>query len=285
MTVRCLASWTAAFSPLIAVVWASAQVPGVVPHATVQLKIDGTNLQTLIVPGSPLPDGRFKYTSEWGDGTGLTVLVNYTLDALNDPSSFVTGQCKITNGSSGPRSVEAGILFSLCPKIPGGTLFGGSVTLLLQTNSDGGGVTCAPGASSGWSAHISGSDYQSLFFCPFQMTKTGSGSIQASTVFGAPVPSKPGPDFASSMEFHHRFSITAGEIVTATSSLVVKSLGVPATCQGDLDWNGVIDSADMGLILGEWGNVGWCLHGDLSRDGLVDGTDVGSLLGAWGPCN
>lgn len=54
-------------------------------------------------------------------------------------------------------------------------------------------------------------------------------------------------------------------------------------CEGDLNGDDVIDGADLGLLLGEWG-AGPGAAGDLNGDGTVDGADLGLLLGVWGPC-
>ena len=55
----------------------------------------------------------------------------------------------------------------------------------------------------------------------------------------------------------------------------------PRPCIADLDEDGVIGGADLGLLLGAWGGAG---KGDLDGDGIVGGADLGILLGAWGPC-
>jgi hypothetical protein len=47
---------------------------------------------------------------------------------------------------------------------------------------------------------------------------------------------------------------------------------------GDLDGNGVVNGADLGMLLGNWGNAG---VGDLDGSGTVDGADIGILLGHW----
>lgn len=47
---------------------------------------------------------------------------------------------------------------------------------------------------------------------------------------------------------------------------------------GDLNGDGVVDGADLGLLLGNWGGSGL---GDLNGDGVVDGGDLGALLAAW----
>lgn len=54
-----------------------------------------------------------------------------------------------------------------------------------------------------------------------------------------------------------------------------------APCVGDLDGNGSVDGADLGLLLGAWGGSG----GDLNGDGTTDGADLGELLAAWGACS
>ncbi|HMN95259.1 MAG TPA: hypothetical protein PKC43_03480 [Phycisphaerales bacterium] len=62
-------------------------------------------------------------------------------------------------------------------------------------------------------------------------------------------------------------------------------------CEGgrmsDLDGDGVVDGADLGLLLAAWGPcAGPGLRpcpcaGDLNGDGVVDGADLGVLLAAW----
>ncbi|MBL9148785.1 MAG: lamin tail domain-containing protein [Phycisphaerae bacterium] len=58
---------------------------------------------------------------------------------------------------------------------------------------------------------------------------------------------------------------------------------IPDECQclPDIDENGVVDGADLALLLGDWDNAG---IGDINWDGVTDGADLGLLLGAWGPC-
>lgn len=47
----------------------------------------------------------------------------------------------------------------------------------------------------------------------------------------------------------------------------------------DLNGDGVVDGADLGILLSAWGQEG---PGDLNGDGTVDGADLGLLLAAWG---
>ncbi len=58
----------------------------------------------------------------------------------------------------------------------------------------------------------------------------------------------------------------------------------PPRALGDLDGDGVIASADLGLLLSQWGAcppIGYACGGDLNGDGIVDGSDIGLLLAAW----
>lgn len=57
------------------------------------------------------------------------------------------------------------------------------------------------------------------------------------------------------------------------------SCGAP--CPADLNNDGVVNGADLGLLLGNWGNSG---TGDINGSGTVDGADLGVLLGNWGAC-
>lgn len=52
-----------------------------------------------------------------------------------------------------------------------------------------------------------------------------------------------------------------------------------APTPGDLNGDGVVDGADLGIMLGNWGSAG---AGDLDGNGVVDGADLGALLGLWG---
>jgi hypothetical protein len=51
--------------------------------------------------------------------------------------------------------------------------------------------------------------------------------------------------------------------------------GVP----GDLNGDGIVNGADLGLLLAQWGSTGTA---DLNGDGVVNGADLGLMLAAWG---
>ncbi len=51
-------------------------------------------------------------------------------------------------------------------------------------------------------------------------------------------------------------------------------------CVGDLNEDGLVDGADIGLLIAAWGTPA----GDLNEDGTTNGADIGVLLGAFGAC-
>lgn len=52
-------------------------------------------------------------------------------------------------------------------------------------------------------------------------------------------------------------------------------------CPADLNGDGLVNGADLGLVLSSW-DIG--PGGDLDGDGTTGGSDLGILLSAWGTC-
>ncbi len=52
----------------------------------------------------------------------------------------------------------------------------------------------------------------------------------------------------------------------------------PEGIEGDLNGDGLVNGADLGLMVGTWGTPG---PGDLNGDGTVDSADLGLLLALW----
>ncbi len=71
-------------------------------------------------------------------------------------------------------------------------------------------------------------------------------------------------------------STTAGAIFKIIPT--TGEVSCPEPLLGDLDGNGVVDAADLAILLGQWGGAG---NGDLDGNGVVDAADLAVLLGAW----
>ena len=54
-------------------------------------------------------------------------------------------------------------------------------------------------------------------------------------------------------------------------------------CFADVNDDGIVNAADLGLLLGEWGPCNDC-PGDLDGNGRIDAADLGLLLAAFGEC-
>jgi FG-GAP repeat len=52
-------------------------------------------------------------------------------------------------------------------------------------------------------------------------------------------------------------------------------------CVIDINNNFMVDGAELGFVLGNWGQSGIT---DLNGDGTTDGADLGIILGSWGAC-
>jgi hypothetical protein len=53
-------------------------------------------------------------------------------------------------------------------------------------------------------------------------------------------------------------------------------------CLGDIDGDGDVGSADLGILLTTWGLAG---SADLDGSDVIDSSDLGILLSSWGACN
>jgi uncharacterized protein (DUF2141 family) len=72
----------------------------------------------------------------------------------------------------------------------------------------------------------------------------------------------------------------AGSIVEAgVDDLKITNVDCTANIVGDMNGDGVVDSADLGILLSSWGTSN--ALADLDGNGTVDSADLGILLSAW----
>jgi hypothetical protein len=66
----------------------------------------------------------------------------------------------------------------------------------------------------------------------------------------------------------------------------IADISEPPPCAvADLFADSVVNGADLGILLSQWGPAPASTVSDLNRDGSVDGADLGYLLANWGPCS
>jgi alpha-tubulin suppressor-like RCC1 family protein len=69
--------------------------------------------------------------------------------------------------------------------------------------------------------------------------------------------------------------------IVAISAGYGMTIAIRVRCDFDLNGDGAVTGADLGILLGNWGRPG---IGDFNADGTVTGADLGLLLGDWGSC-
>ncbi len=65
---------------------------------------------------------------------------------------------------------------------------------------------------------------------------------------------------------------------------MVPRIDFPILCPADLNDDGIVDFADVLVVLANWGPCESKCSGDLNDDGTVDFADVLIVLAAWGSC-
>ena len=73
--------------------------------------------------------------------------------------------------------------------------------------------------------------------------------------------------------------LTGAVVEAALDDFRVFGIACAVANPADLNGDGVVNGADLGALLGNWGNAG---TGDLDGNGVVNGADLGILLGSWG---
>jgi hypothetical protein len=263
------------------------------PLAEVSLSLDGSKPSVLLALGLELPGGLAVYTGLSSDLLGKwTVTWNLTADLNPDGNAYVSGAVTAENKSSNTQDFDINVEWPLNPVISTGSVIGGSLLLKLKTDSNGGELFCNSRGEAVWQGMLGGQPVQSLFYCPFTMSATGAATLTTTADFGVPIPSAPGPQTAETIGVSVHSQITSGDKLTVTSLFVVKPGRPtrperPESCIADINNDGKVSAADLGLMLAFWGTDGANEDGfliDINNDGSVDAGDLGLMLGYWGAC-
>lgn len=79
----------------------------------------------------------------------------------------------------------------------------------------------------------------------------------------------------------------SGIVLSAFLALAASASAAAQSCVGDIDADGVVNGADLGVLLSYWGpqtSDPVSVACDLDGNGDVDGADLGLLLSNWGGC-
>lgn len=113
---------------------------------------------------------------------------------------------------------------------------------------------------------------------------TSRGTLQFTDTGPVALESTPFEVFSSDVEGDGDLDLVVAALlesgVAGTSAeLVVYRTDGPPSILGDVNGDGAVDGADLGLLLGAWDTS--TPDADLNDDGIVDGADLGLLLGNW----
>ena len=70
------------------------------------------------------------------------------------------------------------------------------------------------------------------------------------------------------------------DVAEAVADIILPPVG--SICLGDFNGDRIVNGADLGLLIGDWG-VGKSDF-DMNQDGNINGADIGIFLGTWGEC-
>jgi hypothetical protein len=88
----------------------------------------------------------------------------------------------------------------------------------------------------------------------------------------------------TSMSADGRVVVGYGTSEGSTRAFLADISEPPPCALADLFADSVVNGADLGILLSQWGPASASTVSDLNRDGNVDGADLGYLLANWGSC-
>ena len=255
--------------------------------ANVVYTVNGGPVNTLSIAGVTTMSG-----NQWFNASipvdGGTMTWNYVGDVNPHNAATLNGSTTIKNDGTSAMTVSVEFDVAICPAIVADVTIGGTATLKLVSNADGGVLACGSGDDTLVSAVSDGKPAATLYYCPFWMAESGAGTIGTSIQFGTPFPSMPGPEKLGSLG--HRFSVLISPGEKVIMSLLYIADGITwdaamAPCAADVDGSELVDTADLLAVLEAFGSAAGCGNPvDVNGDGTVNGVDLATVIGAWGPC-
>ncbi len=250
------------------------------PELVINWSVNGGPLNQVLAGGTPAGGGAFAYEGTSTDpDTGLELIY----DLNGNPVSELSGNVKIFNALSSTITVSVDVMLPFEPDFPTGTLLSGIVVVGLTTGPGGGMISSVPPAL--FHTLIDGGDAGSsatLFWDPFLMSSTGLGNLASYSDYGNPQPVA-GPPLFNSLGCALDFELTSGELASISPSVTVD--GDAEFCSADVDGDGTVTTADLHLLLQDWGDCAEPVcPADFNGDGVVDVADLLILLMSWGRC-
>lgn len=234
------------------------------------LAIEAGAITTHLIDGSGVGAAERVFNATFGDTGSPNFTSNPGFDCV--VGTFAVGT-RVGFRFAGPLQAWDGAAF--VDTSPQGPLAGERVRVSFLTANATSGDAPAPGfdlavqSNGGWHRHLSytllpatgeASPDSGVYLLPLQMYSTDPAVADSQTLL---------------------LVMDAGADPESVAAATAAANALLSPCPADLDGNGAVDGADLGMLLGNWGGAG---TGDLDGNGIVNGADLGALLGAFGPC-
>lgn len=236
------------------------------------LRIAAGAIETTEITGGGYGAPRRVFAGAFGDTGVPWFTANPGYDAA--PGTFAAGT------RVGLRFADAVLVWdgsAFVPTSPSGALAGERLRISFLTASATSGAGPAPGidlavqADGGWHRHLN----MTLLAAPGSAAPDVGVYLVALEAYSNAAGVAPSP--------RCWLVLNGGDTPERWADAVAaaEAMANPPSCPADLDGDGSVGGADLGLLLGAWGTQG---PGDLDGSGTVTGSDLGLLLGAWGDC-
>jgi len=256
------------------------------PSAKMTFSVNNGPPTVLDIVGTATLSGNHVFVKTVTQGTNK-VTFNYVADINPMGNAVINGSTTFENTASVAVAATTSFAVNICPTVTA-SMIGGIASAKLICNADGGLLTCGPGTETLAAAVSDGQVVHPLYYCPFELTKTGAGSSTTNMNFGLPIPSMGGPGELGSLGHSASFILSPGDKVVftlmyATNGNLVDPLLDP--CPGDVNEDGVVNKDDLMEVLSAFGQQVPCGNAiDADANGWIDAADLGLVTSSWGNC-
>lgn len=239
---------------------------------TISIRVDGGAPLVFDPPGTPVDGGDFNFQGEFNE-VGIALFWDITSTAGSEefcdaPALLVA----LRIGGSGSGSHQFEIIVSQ-------PVFAFPATSSALRSSIGGGVTAVTNGvavrSVGGAPMVQALVDNGPIFEAYAGLSIAVDPFDSAVItpeqWGGPIADQPAPQ--SAIAFRFLVELTDGAAPTFTGVMVAQRPRFP-----DINGDGVVDGADLGIMLSQWGQCG---PADLNYDGAVGGADLGILLASW----
>jgi hypothetical protein len=184
-------------------------VPALGGVVTATFSVGDAPSSTITIVGTPGPLGGEQFL-QTVDVDGVKITWSYTVKIDAAQNRILSGTTTIVNATSAPVDVESRLSNDLAQPLVSNVVTGGTVSVKLVTDSDGGSLTCGDGLAL-VAAVADDTVVGAFFYCPFLISLSGMSSASTSAYWGLPIPSAPIAATIDSLGHQVSVALTPGD--------------------------------------------------------------------------